>query len=97
MDDGRTQREHLEVVAKRGNAAVAATLAAFPVPALLARLWRDFLEVSHWRGSGGFGPALLSIETVEACERRILGRQLMPGELDLVKALDLAMLSEAAA
>lgn len=93
-----TQREHLERSARGTSptsARARATLAAHPVPALLASLWRRFLDLSHWRGGGGFGASPITLHDVEAWERRF-GYVLMPGELDVVKALDMAMLTEAA-
>lgn len=96
METGGTVREHLERAAKPGKLraeSARATLDAHPCPPALARTYRDFLGMSEWRGAGGFGPALLTLETVEAYERRVLGRQLLPGELRLVKRLDLATLA----
>lgn len=88
MPDGRTQREHLAALAKRGRADMAALLAQHPCPPAFRQLSEDYDTLAMWRGVGGFGPSPLTLADVDAYERRF-GRRFLPGELDLVKRLDL--------
>ncbi len=96
METGGTVRQHLERAAQPGKLraeANRAKLDAHPCPPILASTYHVFLGISEWRGSGGFGPALLSLGDVEAYERRFLPAPLLPGELRLVKRLDIASLA----
>lgn len=82
-----TQRDSLEALAKKGDAAARATLAKHPLPRAFRTLWRHFCAINHWRGAGGFGAAPLTLPDIDAYERRF-GVVFMAGELDLIKQLD---------
>jgi hypothetical protein len=97
MEAGGTVREHMERAAQPGKLradAIRAKLDAHPCPPVFAPLYRDFLEMGMWRGSGGFGPSPLTPDVVEFHERRVRGRPYLPGELRLVKRLDTASLAD---
>lgn len=93
MDDGRTERAHLETVAAVSRQA-RERLAAHPCPPVMRRHLSDFRRVSRWRGGGGMGSAPLTLHDIEAYERRLRGGRLFtPGELDLFKRLDTVTLA----
>lgn len=97
MDDGRTQRQHLETVATTSKVA-AAELSKHPCPPVMRRHLSDFRRVARWRGSTGMGPASITLHDVEVYERRLrAGKPFTPGELDLFKRLDDAVLTSAGA
>jgi hypothetical protein len=97
MDDKRTQREHLESVAAV-SAVARAQLAAHPCPPVMRRHLSDFRRVSRWRGAGGMGPAPITLHDIEVYERRLRGgKPFTPGELDLFRRLDDAVLTPAGA
>ena len=94
---GDTVRANLERAARPGKLraeSARATLAAHPCPPVFAPFAREFRELSRWRPSGGFGPAPLTLQDIEAYERRLRGgRPFLPGELRLIKRLDLTVLA----
>ncbi len=93
--DGRTTREHLQSVAGR-SASARRELEGLALPGELVPLWDAFLELHRWRGSGGMGPAPLTLGDIEVWERRFFpeGMRFGPAELDLLKRLDQVALTE---
>jgi len=93
--DGRTTRDHLATVAKRSESA-RRELEGPAIPGELVPLWDAFLDLHRWRGSGGMGPAPLTLADVAAWEARFFpdGMRFGPAELDLIKRLDLVALTE---
>lgn len=92
-------REHLQTLAGgRGPRAVQARedLRGPPCPPELAYVWEWFVDLTRWRGSGGMGPAALTLHDITAWEQRFLppGTTLDDGTLALVKRLDAAFLSD---
>ena len=96
METGGTQRQHLERSAAKGNARSAALLAAHPLPHVFRDLWEAFRTLDPWRGAGGFGAAPLTLADIREYEARY-GVRFLPGELDVLKHLDLIVLTAQAA
>ncbi len=88
MTTGGTVRSNLQDLAKRGDAKARANLAAHPLPRVFSWLYEEvFRFLDPWRGTGGFGAAPLTLADVREYEARF-GVSLMPGELDVIKQLD---------
>jgi hypothetical protein len=88
--DTGSVRDHLSHAAKGSGKAAAsarAKLAEHTCPAVFRTLWRHFIGLSGWRGSGGMGPSALTLADVSAYEARY-EVTFLAGELDLLKQLD---------
>ena len=57
------------------------------VPWAGLRVWGLFLRLHEGRGGGGFGPAPISYEAMEAYQA-ITGEPLRPWEIEIIRALD---------
>lgn len=57
------------------------------VPWAGARIWGLFLRLHEGRAGGGFGPAPITYEAMEAFSA-ITGESLRPWEIDIIRALD---------
>lgn len=65
------------------------------VPWAGARIWGLFLRLHEGRGGGGFGPAPITYEAIEAFQR-VSGEPLRPFEIEIIRALDREWLSTVA-
>ena len=99
--DGSTVRQHLEFALKTAKvpakrARLVADLAGPPMPTGYRPLWEAFAELGRWRGSGGMGPAALTLHDIREWEARFLppGARFSADELDVLKQLDHLSLSE---
>ena len=99
--DGRTVREHLVFARDKARdpakrAKLAADVDGPPLPAAFRPLWDAFMELHRWRGVGAMSMAPLTLHDIEAWERRYLPRgcRLTPDDLDVLKRLDGAALTE---
>lgn len=91
--DGSTLRDHLNAVEKVSGRRPP-ELDGPPLPECLEYIWGWFIQL-HRRRGGGFGPAPISWEAIDAWARRT-GADPTPLELELIDAIDCAYMEQAA-
>lgn len=86
MKDGSTRADHLRVAQSQRGERIE-ELHPEPLPDAAAGVFDLFMDLHNWRGSGGFGPQVLTVADVESyC--RITGQRLTAWELETIKLLD---------
>jgi hypothetical protein len=89
--DGLPLKEHLMAVWAQTGREPAMLANAPAMPKGCARLWADFLELSHVRGSTQAGPMPITWADIDAWQR-VRGVRLEAWEVDAIRKTDLAFL-----
>lgn len=101
MDDsGSSYRDHLQGLLSRARepqrvAELQAELALPPFPEALRYLWRAFARIRRRCGGNGFGPSPITWGDIDAYSR-LSGLRLSPWEVEVIEALDDALLASIA-
>lgn len=86
QSDGATLADHLRA-AQTARGKRIDELHVEPLPVAAQGVFDLFTDLQNWRGSGGFGPSLLTTADVESF-LRMTGQRVTHWELEMLKVLD---------